>query len=1192
MRLTRLEMLGFKSFMNKGDLRFEEDVTAILGPNGCGKSNIVDAIRWVLGEQSAKLLRGSKMENVIFQGTRRRPPMGFAEVTLTFSGASETLPVDWDEFSIKRRVNRGGGSEYFLNGKPHRLRDIHDLLSGSGLGNHAYAIIEQDMVKSILSDNGEKRRVLFEEASGILKYKLRRKESLSRMKSVEEDLLRIDDILEELGKQVRSLKYQVGRARSHQRLQEELRSVEIHGSSQELHGMWKRDRTLSRSQDNLNIESSEESGKLSGLEEEISRIELSLLDRENRYRKEREDWDQESAKLRKREEEIVILEEKIRSENRRAEDLSQERKIARDSMERNETAGSEIRQESETLEAELKEAGEKLAESRDQLKVLDEEYRTSRDRLLREKQTRLNFAQSRAEAGGEVQRLEERLRQLSEDLASLSGEENELGRQEKELRNQATEARSHLEESDREREKLETLREKKTGQKEEGEKELKQAQELLRSLKSEEKELQSRRDLLMRLHKEREGMPEGSRRLLKEENSAREIRGTLSDLLQIDPGDREIFELALSSSLDALVLDHQEKALPWLDSLRREDGGRALILETRGEAREGKSIEGLRPLLDLARPEESLRPTLSRLLWNTYLAADTDSALKASRFHPDIRVLTREGLLVDSRGILSGGSKPSAASALAREEEIESLGRQIGDIGPRKQSAESRQGELERSITSLSDEIRSLGEQIREAREIVSRHELEKTRLETRLHRLGEELQGVKEEHRLRKGSEGTMKDALQQAEMDLRDFHGKETPGEENLEELESRVQDLESLRDRSQAELSDLRLEHTRIAGEGEKLRLREQSREREEDQLGERIRRSEEGIRESGDRAQEALARKEELSQGLSERQDEIEKLRSGSDQRLEEINSFREAQREKQETAKTLRDARHQKEQTAHELEIERSTLKVRMETLCETILDKYGIDLDPSRGPSLDEETPEAPEGKTLHEHVEELKEKIRRLGNVNLLALDEFEEANERYQFLIKQKEDLEEARKGLMETIRKINKEARERFDETFSIVRKNFIEIFTAVFDGGEADLAYSTDEDPLDAEIVITARPREKSIADISQLSSGEKTLTALSILFAIYLSKPSPFCVFDEVDAPLDDANIVRFLRLIHQFSKDTQFLLITHNKKTMEAAKHLFGVTMEESGVSRIVSVAFDELPEDLDREPLIAGKGA
>ena len=1194
MRLSKLEMLGFKSFMNKAELNFEQGITAVLGPNGCGKSNIVDAIRWVLGEQSAKLLRGAKMENVIFDGTKKRSPMGFAEVTLTFTGASDRLPVEWDEIAIKRRVTRAGGSEYFLNNQPYRLHEIRDLLAGTGLGNHAYSIIELGMVKDILAENGEKRRLMFEEASGISRYKSRRKESLSKLSSTEADLTRLEDILDELGKTVRSLKYQVGRAKSYQRLQTELREAELQYAAEQLHDFWRQERELGSRQETLGDAGRESEGELSTLDAQVAELQVELVTLEEDYARRRNQLDEETAVYRKREEELAVLDERTRAEERRAGHLEQEARMAAEAIERLETERGELEVEREELDALASRLEESLAEAEENFRGADSRFADRRGLLQREKQLQLDFARTRAEAGGELERIKERIEQsarrreeLVDEAATLAAGRQELdGRLAVQREAEAAAAAALLGLQNRRRDALARKERAETGREE--------VEELLRDLELRREAASVRLDLLKRLHEEGAGYPEGTRRLMESHGEDPALRGVLADRIRVKNEHRLAVECALERLLGALVLEGDSSGVSWLEALRAEGGGRALLLELSGGGALGsESLPGLTPLLELMDCDESLRAALSRLLSRHYLAPDAETArvALARQGGEDLVIVTPDGFVFQSGLVIGGSMGAEEGQPLGRADEIEALAAELEALRPERARLDRARDDHQGNLASLKTELEGLEEELAGARRKLSDCETERARLETRDARSAEEEETVVAEQAYQERQAAALTEAMTAAEASL-DELGEERPAEEvDLPELETEVARLERERDAARAVLDEKRLERTAAKGRRENLTLRVENLERSMAGQWSRRRGSEEGAEESRGLVAEFRERSQTLRVELVEEQTGIEARRRDTDALLEGVNELRERQTVAGNRARELRAEQRETEQAAHEIEIRRNTLKVKMEDLRERVLEEHAAELDPAVDPSLarDENGEPTgyrpPEGKILAEVVDELKTKLGRIGVVNLLALEEYDEKNERYEFLFSQKQDLITAREQLMETIRKINMEAKQRFGESFKVIRKNFIEIFLTLFDGGEADLSYTVAEnDPLQADIVVTAKPKEKNISSVQLLSSGEKTLTALSLLFAVYLSRPSPFCVFDEVDAPLDDANVARFTKLVREFTNRTQFVIITHNKRTMEVASHLYGVTMEESGVSKLVSVAFDDVPEDLDAD--------
>ncbi|MCP4548874.1 MAG: chromosome segregation protein SMC [bacterium] len=1186
MRLSKLELAGFKSFMNKATLEFGDGITAVLGPNGCGKSNIVDAMRWVLGEQSAKLLRGAKMENVIFDGTKKRAPMGFAEVAMTFSGASDRLSVDWEEITLKRRVTRGGGSEYYLNNQPYRLHEIRDMLAGTGLGNHVYSIIEQDMIKDVLAEAGDKRRLLFEEASGVLRYKLRRKDSLAKLKNTEGDLTRLDDILEELGKTVRSLKYQVSRARSYQRLQGELKEAEIFSATSRAHDLWIEDRKLEKSLAGLGDESQASDTKLAMLDDEIARRQAELVADETRYTEDRDVLERELDSYRKREEEMAVLDEKCRAEQRQAANLEQETRMAVEALERLTREREELEQERKDLEVACEVLAEELAAAEIEYGEVDSRFRLRRNLLGEEKQFQLDFARNRAEAGGELERLSERLAQTGTRLEQLAIEETGIKSKLEELRSELAQENSAEAEASEKLRQLLAERENAGTRREEIQERLGDLVEERETLRLRRGKATARVELLEKLRDEGAGYPEGTRRLLLEKETDPALRGALAELIRVKPAYREAVETALSQALSAVVVNSHAEGLDWLHEMRESGEGRALILTLGGgvdNVATPAELSGLTSLISLIDCDADLAAALSPLLHNHYLAESVDSALTAIAEHAEVAplVVTPEGFMFRGGLMAGGASEGGEGQPLGRAEEIEALRTELTELEPELARLEQGRLAAESELGMLRVRLRELEASMGQARQALAEREMARTRLETRLSRFNEEEETLEAERQYQTRQLDSLKEAITAAERRLHNLEDEGPRNDVDLPALETEVIELEKTRDAASALLAEKKLESASARGRRENLALREENLERSVAGQWARRKSSEEGGQECRRLASEYQERSAELREmltglqgGLNDRREDIDKVLAG-------INEKREMAQELQTSARVLREEQREKEQARHAIDLERNTITVKIEDLQRHLQETWEQQIDPALDPALQEGW-RPPEGTLIADLLEDLRNKIKRLGTVNLLALEEFEEKNERFEFLSSQKEDLVKAREGLLETIDKINREAKQRFNESFKIIRKNFIEIFNTLFEHGEADLVYTTGDDPLQADIVITAKPKDKNISSVQLLSSGEKTLTALSLLFAVYLSKPSPFCIFDEVDAPLDDANIARFLRLVREFSDRTQFVLITHNKKTMEVANHLYGITMQESGISRTVSVAFDDVPDDLN----------
>jgi chromosome segregation protein len=1186
LRLAKLELIGFKSFMGKSVLTFEDGISAILGPNGCGKSNVVDAVRWVLGEQSAKLLRGVKMENVIFDGTKKRPAMGFAEVSLTFTGASERLPVDWDEISIKRRVNRGGGSEYFLNNQPYRLHEIRDLLAGTGLGNHAYSIIEQDMVKDVISTTGDKRRLLFEEASGIMKYKLRRKESLSKLKSTEGDLTRLNDIIEELGKTVRSLKYQVGRAKSYQRLEEELRQAEIFQGTTQLHDLHLRDLDLQKQLTGLVDQATFDETRVAELEGEISRRQAEMAGSEADYQGEREILDRETETYRKREETLAVLDERIRSGRSSIATMEQEARLADQALQDLAGEVDELAVERVDLEGRREELAGELKLADQDHRDIDSRYRERRSVLKSEKQLQLDFARNLADAGDELSRLRERLSQGIKRSAALVIEKQDLSTRQVEIVGTLTVIRQDETDAGGSLARCEQQRLVALSRGEELRRELKVLEDQFQESRIKVEQISTRIGILKKLQEQKAGYPDGTVRLLKEKAGQGSLRGALAELIRVPPKHRLAVETALAQMINAVVVDDHRQGVAWLQEMQNSAEGRGMILALSGRSGgevPSTDLTGLRHLTDLIEADDDLKLVLKKMLAHHYLAPDVESAVAAIDQHPDLplQVVTPDGFLFTGSLMAGGQVSSGEGEPLGRNEEIQDLAKQLTDLDPELRTIQQKMDSVQTDLTELGEQVQEFEEEIREDRLNLTNLGTECARQETRLTRIEEELQGIIDETGSLDRQMESLRGDITSAELNLGQFDQGQPDEDVDLGALEDEVTSLEREREQTHALLSEKKMESTSARGRMENIALREEN--LQNSTAGQYSRR--EKNRQSAALGLEELAdnqtRSSELREELTAMQGDLQTRRDAVAAQQTDIVSEREALGELQSHGRALREEQREQEQSHHQIEMERNTISVKMEELTRHFTETWELELDPTRDP-VEQEGWRPAEGKTVDEALENIRIKIKRIGVVNLLALEEYEEKNKRFEFLSTQKDDLVKARDGLLETIDQINRKARQMFTESFKVIRENFIGIFATLFEGGEADLSYTTDDDPLQADIVIKARPRDKKISTIQQLSSGEKTLTALSLLFAVYLSKPSPFCIFDEVDAPLDDANIARFLRLVREFSSRTQFILITHNKKTMEVAKHLYGVTMEENGISKVVSVAFEDVPDDLD----------
>jgi len=1249
MKLHSLEISGFKSFVDPVDVRFAGGITAIVGPNGCGKSNLAEAITWVLGEQSAKSLRGAKMEDVIFGGTDKRRPVGMAEVALTLATDADFAHAVDGKMEISRRVFREGGSQYRLNGKVVRLKEIKDLLMDTGLGIRAYSVIEQGKIGMILSGKPQERRRLLEEAAGITRYKARKRIAEVKLEEALGNLLRLDDIISEVERALRSLKRQASAARRYQQKEREYRDL----LRQVLLGRWALLRhRLSELEDQL--------GGLTDREAERS----ALLHRtEADLAQGREKLDQLAARLAERHEEQAQLaatiegrQEFLKGSRQRAGEMAERLTQGRDLAEQRRRQLEDYRHSLGNLDQRTRE----LLEERDEAA-----------RLVAEDDAAIAAAQkSVEEAAARVEGLRREMLgsvdQVNQVRAALQKEQVEIERRsyrhrflEEErtrLERQLGESDSTLEMIDRRTGEMDVELDARTDERDRLagalERLLEREAELgdeMRRLESELSNLRQRRRILVELSEEH-----AERRQSLIDQLAEVGLGEprfLADLLQPVEGWEDGIDHFLGDLADAVVLDPGTDALELARALSRLDASGIFLrpLETAGAVAELDDPAISDSLVDaLELPED-----LARALPPAFLVRDAADAARLAAAHPGIAFISRERLWSQG-GILRIQGEEAAPGVLARESELESLGRDIPELEERlDQATEDRKKVVEDRSRHASD-IQRLDDRIGELRRELA---VAKARRQDAAGR----REKLRAEHKTVVDEQAEINDALTSRGA------RKSELGEE-LKAAEERHRGLEESFDRSQGEVEAAKEKRETIRTDGagrrgrlellderldshqqEALRIRHQLTETEEQLTG--WSEEEKAIERRRQELEEAMEKAEaELQEALDRRanvQEDVLRQQAHLDQR-------REALRDLEAKVQGLRDERDQLRSQIEQLRIDRASHRQDAEHLAVSYREEFRRLLPGSRGhiapppapETTDEEGEEAQEetaqaadaaeqeaeqaaetpedeqrpedqgeageenaqGEEGQEEAQEDEEPevlveddvelpdlqpaeladleadlarckriLERLGPVNVLAAQEYEEQQERHGFLTTQRKDVATSVESLKATIQEINQASSERFVETFHEVNRTFGEVFSRLFRGGEAEMRLFDEDDILETGIEIVARPPGKRLQNIMLLSGGEKALTAIALLFALFQAKPSPFCILDEVDAPLDDNNVLRFVDTLKELAQDTQFLVITHNKLTMEVASTLYGVTMEEKGVSKLVSVQLEEV---------------
>ena len=1180
MQLKKLEVFGFKSFADRTEFTFEPGVTGFVGPNGCGKSNVVDAVKWILGEQSAKSLRGNEMADVIFNGDRGRRSQPYAEASLTIDNSRGLLPVDFQEVKVTRRLHRSGESQYLINNAPCRLRDIRELFMDTGVGTSSYSVIEQGKVDRLLQANAQERREVFEEAAGISKYKAKKKAALSKLDRVDQNLLRVEDIIEEVRRQLRSVRAQAGRAKRYKELSGKLRDLRVALGVRDYRRLGADAGQVAKRLAELQDQVQGVAAGISRLEAEIAVYEESAitLDQDIQQTQERRgaidvgmtDAEARIQHNRQRIDEMGELEIRL---DQQATTLAERLTELRRELETAQATLVALRQEVASTETEVQQMQgevEGLAQARAELAAGIERRKADVIEIMRDlslTQNELTSSQStRAGYASTRRRLQTRSAEIDGEVSQLSQERDELRAQQARLQAEIGElSQRFVEAQDAHR------RETEAGER--------MAQELSEAMQTRSAR-ESRRDVLREMEVRAEGIDASVQHVLAGAAGSPGVVGTLVDHISVDTEHALAIDAALGTASVAVLTDSTADAVAAMGQLARDGKGRCAFLpQDRLRSRElansgllhDPSVVGRAS--ELVRAQDRARTAVDHLLGNTVVVQDVHAAARfATNGGADCRLVTLDGQVFEPRGAVMGGSRESAMGIVSRRAELVALEQELVELDLR---LEELRGQRE---THLAEAERQR-QRIEQTREDIDERRLKQHGAESEAAQRQREIAGLADEREL---AESEMQDIMEW----LQDAEQREAELTEKTETLQARsaaieqevVQCTAELAGKDEMErtlaarLTDLRIEHGRkqeqMRGLVESTSGIERSlREREEERRT-AIRGAEEAVH----KAQEArteITRCERLMMDLSEQKEIVEEQFAGLTARREEL---RRQLGESNEQVSALRGQLRELEEETHQHKLRDAEVRGHMATLSDRLRDDYDLDLaqlvlDQPEDPDMDWEQVQA--------DIESHREQLGRMGSVNLEALKELDELEVREQFLSSQRDDLLRSKGQLEDIIRRINRTSRELFEATFIAVRENFQETFRKLFGGGSADIRLEEGVDILEAGIEIIARPPGKQPRSISLLSGGEKTMTTVALLFSIFKTKPSPFCILDEVDAALDESNIARFVAMVQEFVPLSQFIIVTHSKRTMAVADTLYGITMQESGISKKVSVTFE-----------------
>lgn len=1256
MRLKSLDIHGFKSFADKTKLEFHEGVTGIVGPNGCGKSNIVDAMRWVLGETSAKALRGGEMADVIFNGTDKRSPLGMAEVTLTLTDCADALDTEYDEVALGRRVFRDGKSEYLINKQPCRLKDIHGLLMDTGIGRSSYSIMEQGKIDMLLSSKPEDRRAVFEEAAGITKYKTQKKEALRKLDYTEANLVRIRDVIAENERQIRSLSRQASKAKRYQTLYDDVKTLELHLS----HKQWREVRAekseLSTSIRALRLQQDE-------LEEAIEKRQAQMASARVEYQEIENRLTELQSQLAKRENEISSARDRIEFNGERTHELSV-------LIRKNEGEISQAEEKAEKQRSDIDAATRELDAVEERIRSREEEVRSleaesseargqreslnARQRELEEERSSLKSRMASLSATietnrGQVDSDGDRSRQLDEEITRLHEEEDSRRSDSEDFRSRITDHEKSIEEFE---ENLAEM-ERKYHQAKRSAADL---QEDLSGLHKLHAEKRSRLEVLEQLLADGEGFEKGTRSvvntLAESEELAGRVHHPLSRYLSVPARFAEAIEVALGRRLQTVLVEDVEVAEKVVATLRENDLGTASVVarghleaDTGSPGAESVPSPGRAPLgaigwaSDQVECDREVEPLVRKLLAHVLVAEDVATAMRLREKHPDHAVATLDGCFVTREGILQGGSAgDDSVSVLRMQNEIEELGRISETMRSELVSRQERRDELNERVDRLEDALQQSRERLQQKRVSTSKLEGQHALIERDRNQLRNKIESLEwEKNELterRRAIEDTLRgnldesaragDRVAELEREMEDAAQGLDHARSREEELTEKVTEARTNLAVEQGTQRNLAEQREPMLARLEELEGRIETARREIESYRERIERA----GEETETLQGNIRGWEEDLRNLTEEQETIQTEKQGYSSRIEEgEQELTEKRREVQTVAK----------QRGQE-EVKSAQIDIQLENLERTCRDRYRTELEffepdshalllaieerrkngavrPTRDPGPSDspddspnsaaeeistedtdgeqvvvDDPAEPDWDFVEEIVVQLRTKLDSMGPVNIDAIEEFDELEEHYRFNVQQLEDLENSREELLRMIARINRDTRKMFSETFEKVRRNFRDMFKELFgDKSKADLLLMDDGDPLECGIDIIAKPPGKKLQSISLLSGGERSMTAVALLFGIYMVKPSPFCVLDELDAPLDEANINRFIRVLDRFIGGSQFVIVTHSKRTMSRADVMYGVSMEEFGVSKTVGVTFSKSDNKPPRENAVIG---
>ena len=1177
MYLKSIEVQGFKSFANKIVFDFHNGITGIVGPNGSGKSNVADAVRWVLGEQSAKQLRGASMQDVIFAGTENRKPLSYAYVAITMDNSDHQLAIDFEEVTVARRVYRSGESEYLINGSPCRLKDVTELFYDTGIGKEGYSIIGQGQIEKILSGKPEERRELFDEAAGIVKYKKRKATAQKKLENERENLVRVNDILSELERQVGPLEKQAEKAKIYLKKKEELKTYDVNMFLLEMERIESALNEIKEKYEIANQEYQEANESYENIKSEYEKMEQDIADMDEKINSIRENMNQSRLTKGNLESQINLLNEQIRSAEN-TDELMQSRLDALD-KEKEERFSYKAEYEAEkfALDEQIAEIEGKRQEAKAVLDSIQSEISRCTEEIERGKSEIIELLNSKASIKARQQRFDTmaeqvniRKAQLNQRLLSRKSEEADLDAVLQEYQKELEDVNANIK-------NLRSLAAEMEEQKNSWQKKAAQTSHELEEAVTEFHKAQSKLESLKNIAERYDGYGNSIRKVMEQKAENKGLLGVVSDLIQVDKKYETAIETALGGNIQNIITEDEDTAKKMIAYLKENRLGRATFLpltsvDGKGNFKNQDALNepGVIGLANtLVKCDKKYDGIAAYLLGRVIVTEHIDYAIAlAKKNHYSLHIVTLEGEYLSPGGSMTGGAFKNTSSLLARKREIEEFEQKVARLEDKIKEYRNRLEEIKTAQSLLNDDmeenkaklqeqyilqntaklnVERATQQKTESENVFAGLMLENNEIEKQLREINENKDKIAEEIAYAKNRETEIQEENIKLQKILEENAGKEEAAVKAVSDIqveEAGIRQkaefvLENLA-RVNAEIQKYEQERDRVMGEAKDAKVDAERKRQDIEAIRQTILASDENYATQEASLKENIAKKEEMSaiyKGFFQKQEDVSKKISNLDKEIFRLNSQREKLEESSEN------------QTNY-------------------MWEEY--ELTPHAALNLkNEEYGDLPELKKL---IAGIKDDIRKLGDVNVNAIEDFKEVSERYSFLKTQHDDLVEAEQTLIGIIEELDAGMRKQFMEKFTEIQREFDLVFKELFGGGKGTLELVEDEDILECGIRINAQPPGKKLQNMMQMSGGEKSLTAICLLFAIQNLKPSPFCLLDEIEAALDDSNVGRFAKYLHKLTKNTQFIVITHRRGTMAAADRLYGITMQEKGVSTLVSV--------------------